>query len=53
MVGGDYEHEVTDATLRAEIELLADVIAAAAQVVGRLSDAQLDHALGLAERESA
>lgn len=53
MVGGDYEHEVMDATLRAEIELLADVIAAAAEVDGRLTDAQLDHALGLADRESA
>ena len=53
MVGGGYEHEVTDVTLRAEIELLADVIAAAAQVDGRLTDAQLDHVLGLADQESA
>lgn len=53
MVGGGYEHDLTDATLSAEIELLAEVIAAAAQVDGQLTDAQLDRALGLAERESA
>lgn len=53
MVGGGYEHALTDGTLRAEIELLADVIAAAAQVDSRLTDAQLDRALGLVERESA
>ena len=53
MVGDGCESELNDATLRGEIELLADVIAAAAKVNGRLTTAQLDHALGLAKQESA
>lgn len=53
MVGDGYESEVTDATLRGEIELLADVMAAAATIDGRLTTAQLDHALGLANQEIA
>jgi hypothetical protein len=53
MVGDGYESEVTDATLRGEIELLADVIAAAGTVDGRLTAAQLDHVLGLANQDIA
>lgn len=53
MVGDGYEPEVTDATLRVEIELLADVIAAAAQVDDRFTAAQLDHVLGLAPPDLA
>lgn len=52
MVGDGYEPEVTDAALRGEIELLADVIAAAAQAHGRFTTAQLDQVLGLANPES-
>jgi hypothetical protein len=50
-MGGGYEPEVTDATLRGEIELLAEVIAAATQVDGRFTTAQLDQVLGLANQE--
>jgi hypothetical protein len=46
--GGGYEPEVTDVTLGREIELLADVIAAAGEVDSRLTTVQLDQALGLA-----
>jgi hypothetical protein len=53
MVGDDYEPGVTDTTLLREIELLADVMAAAAQVDGRLTMAQLDGALGVALKERA
>jgi hypothetical protein len=53
MVGDGYEPDLADATLRGEIELLADVIAAAAEVDGRFTTAQLDHALGLAAQEIA
>lgn len=51
MGGEGYEPEFTDATLRAEIELLADVIAAASQVDGHLTTAQVDQVLGLANQE--
>jgi hypothetical protein len=51
MVGDGYGSEVTDATLRGEIELLADVITAAAEVDGRLTTAALDQVLGLANQE--
>ncbi|MEO6412104.1 MAG: hypothetical protein ABIO48_05905 [Pedococcus sp.] len=54
MVGDDYEPPVTDVTLLREIELLAEVMAAAAaQVEGGLTAAQLDHILGLADQEPA
>jgi hypothetical protein len=53
MVGDGYEPEVTDATLRVEIELLADVIAAAGQVEDRFTAAQLDRVLGLAPPDLA
>ena len=53
MVGDGYEPEVTDATLRGEIELLADVIAAAGQVDGRFTTTELDRVLGLAREEPA
>ena len=45
LAGDGYEPEVTDLTLGREIELLADVIAAAGQVDGRLTTVQLDQAL--------
>lgn len=48
LAGYGHEPEVTDVTLGREIELLADVIAAAGEVDGRLSTTQLDRALGLA-----
>lgn len=48
LAGYGHEPEVTDVTLGREIELLADVIAAAGEVDGRLSIVQLDRALGLA-----
>lgn len=53
MVGEGCEPGVVDATLRAEIELLADVITAAAQVRDRFTTAQLDGALGLTVEDSA
>ena len=52
MVGDGCEPEVTDVALRGEIELLADVMAAAALVDGRFTIAQLDRVLGLASQES-
>ncbi|KRF25023.1 hypothetical protein [Phycicoccus sp. Soil803] len=53
MVGDDFEPQFTDTALLHEIELLADVMAAAAQVDGRLTIAQLDGALGVAIPEPA
>jgi hypothetical protein len=51
MAGDGYQPEVTDATLAREIELLAEVMAAAAQVESRFTTEQLDHVLGLASQE--
>ena len=53
MVADDYEPAVADVTLAGEIELLAEVMAAAAQVDRRFTTAQLDHVLGLAGQEPA
>jgi hypothetical protein len=53
-MGGDrYEAEVTDEVLRGEIELLADVMAAAGQAEVSFTNAQLDLLLGLAHGETA
>jgi hypothetical protein len=53
-MGGDgYEPDVRDATLLSEIELLAEVIAAATDVEGRFTSPQLDRILGLAGQEPA
>jgi len=41
------DSEMTDAVLRAEIELLADLMAAVSDQSGPLSDDQVDAALGL------
>jgi hypothetical protein len=49
MDGDRYEAEVTDETLRLEIELLADLMAAAGQVQGRFTSDELDALLGLAD----
>lgn len=42
-----YTRELTDTALREEIELIADLVVAASDCAGRLSDAQIDEALGL------
>jgi hypothetical protein len=47
VVNGRDEQELTDAALRSEIELLADLLTAVALVTGPMSDAQIDEALGL------
>jgi hypothetical protein len=39
--------DLTDTVLRDEIELIADLVVAAASCSGRMSDAQLDEVLGL------
>ena len=49
-VDGDRYEPVIDAILRGEIELLADVIAAAGQVDDQLTNEQLDQILGVARR---
>lgn len=46
----DADSEMTDAVLRSEIELLADLIAALCEVPGRLTEAQIDAVLGLPPR---
>lgn len=52
-MAGYNDPQVTDTTLLQEIELLAEVIYAAAQVDGPLTIAQLDAALGMAIPETA
>lgn len=47
MVDDADDSEMTDAVLRSEIELLADLIAALCEVPGRLTEAQVDAVLGL------
>jgi hypothetical protein len=47
VANGRDEPELTDAALRSEIELLADLLTAVAHVTGPMSDAQIDEALGL------
>jgi hypothetical protein len=51
MVGNGYEPELMDATLRGEIELLADVIAAAVEIDGRFTMAQVDAVLGVGAQQ--
>jgi hypothetical protein len=53
MVNGRDDPAITDAVLRAEIELLADLLTAARKVTGPMSDAQIDEALGLSGPDSA
>ncbi|NYG06567.1 hypothetical protein BJ986_001054 [Phycicoccus badiiscoriae] len=43
----DSDSELTDAVLRSEIELLAELIAVVSEVPGRLTDTQVDVVLGL------
>ena len=48
VANGRDDPELTDAAMRAEIELLADLLTAAAHhFTGPMSDAQVDEALGL------
>jgi hypothetical protein len=42
-----YTRELTDTVLHEEIELVADLVVAASACGGRLSEAQIDEALGL------
>jgi hypothetical protein len=42
-----YTRDLTDTALREEIELIADLVVAASACSGRLSEAQIDEALGL------
>jgi hypothetical protein len=42
-----YPRELTDNALYEEIELVADLVVAASACGGRLSEAQIDEALGL------
>ena len=48
MVDRPDDSEMTDAVLRSEIELLADVIAAVSEAPGPLTQEQVDGLLGLA-----
>lgn len=47
MVDRPDDSEMTDAVLRSEIELLADLMAAVREFPGRLTDTQIDAVLGL------
>jgi hypothetical protein len=47
MVDRPDDSEMTDAVLRSEIELLADLIAAVSDVPGPLTEDQVDAVLGL------
>ena len=42
--------DLTDTALREEIELIADLVVAASACAGRLSEAQIDEALGLSRQ---
>jgi hypothetical protein len=42
-----YTRDLTDSALHDEIELVADLVVAASDSSGRMSEAQIDEALGL------
>ena len=42
-----YSRELTDTALREEIELVADLVVAASACGGRMTEHQIDEALGL------
>jgi hypothetical protein len=42
-----YALDLTDTILRDEIELIADLVVAASGCAGRMSDSQIDEALGV------
>jgi heterodisulfide reductase subunit A-like polyferredoxin len=45
-----YAPDLTDTTLREEIELVADLVVAAAGCSGRMNESQIDEVLGLCPR---
>lgn len=47
-----YAPDLTDTALRDEIELIADLVVAAAGCSGRMSESQIDEALGLCPSRS-
>lgn len=46
-----FTRELTDTALRDEIELVADLVVAASDSTCRMSDAEIDAALGLSQRQ--
>lgn len=52
MTTKSYAPDLTDTALRDEIELIADLVVAAAGCSGRMSESQIDEALGLCPSHS-